>query len=103
MIGSKKDTLQRGGARSRGRIGPHVGRAIGSRILARVQRRAAWIVKQLLYFEQFQPRPVVRLAHVDVFSVGSAITSASACGVSQMAICVGRCPTPFALRGGVLR
>jgi predicted metal-dependent hydrolase len=29
-------------------------------ILARVQRRAAWITKQLRYFEQFQPRPVVK-------------------------------------------
>ena len=27
-------------------------------ILARVQKRAAWIAKQLRYFEQFQPRPV---------------------------------------------
>src|ERR1035437_9218507 len=30
------------------------------RILARVQRRAAWITKQLRFFEQFQPRPVVK-------------------------------------------
>ena len=41
------------------------------------------------------------LAHVNVFPAGSAMTSA--CGVSQTAVCVGRCPRSFALRRGVLR